>query len=101
MELRSLLPLIDDPDWRSAVPQAGGDHPEYLVIVTRSDPKLFSASAGGSSANLATSPPGPARHRRNALRRPGPAWTGGAWRTPARISSSRYRRAASSVTARA
>ena len=41
MELRSLLPLIDDPDWRSAVPQAGGDHPEYLVIVTRSDPKLF------------------------------------------------------------
>jgi hypothetical protein len=41
LELRSLLPLIDDPDWRSPVPPSGDAHPEYLVVVARSDPKLF------------------------------------------------------------
>jgi hypothetical protein len=41
LELRSLLPLIDDPGWRSSGPHTGGAHPEYLVIVARSDPKLF------------------------------------------------------------
>ena len=41
MELRSLLPLIDDPDWRSPAPPSGDAHPEYLVVVARSDPKLF------------------------------------------------------------
>jgi hypothetical protein len=41
LELRSLLPLIDDPGWRSSGPHTRGAHPEYLVIVARSDPKLF------------------------------------------------------------